>query len=154
MSIEQQTLGGDTADIEDEGRVTHGSMLWCQRCGDWLIRSRRHSHQHELYEDPADVTHNDGSTTWTPESKTGENYEESEPREVGGEYRVDLHFSATWTKTVKVGTEDQAVERARDLLSFSEDTPSTADAVHEDVTKQRTITEDDDDAEEIDGWPW
>lgn len=154
MSTEQQTLTGDTADLDDSERSTHGSMLWCHQCGDWLLRSKRHSHPHELYDDPADVVHNSGSSTWTPSSKTGEDYEESEPREVGGEYYVELHYSATWSTTVTVASEDQAVDAARDQISVVDDAPTTADKVHDDVTKKKTIYEDDDEADDVPGWPW
>lgn len=151
--MEQRTLTGDTVDVDGDGRLTHGSMLWCAREGEWVLRSEKHSHPHELYDSPADVVHT-GSTTWTSESNTGEDYEESEPREVGGEYRVELHYSATWATTVTVASEDQAVDAARDQISVVDDAPVTADKVHEDTTKRKTIYEDDDEADDIEGWPY
>lgn len=153
MSLEQQTLSGGTADVDDDGRLTHGSMLWCHRCGEWLIRSKRYSHPHLLHESPADVTHSDETTTWSAESTIGED-DDDEPREVGGKYRVELHYSATWSTTVTVASEDQAVDEARDQISIVDDAPVSADKVHDDVKKQQTIYEDDDEADDIPGWPY
>lgn len=42
---DQRTLSGA---IADGGRKRPETMLWCARCCEWVLRSKRHSHPHDL----------------------------------------------------------------------------------------------------------
>lgn len=153
----QMTLGGEEVIDEDVvPRARPETFLYCWETDEWVLRTRQYDFPHKLYTSPKERDRIESMDTGPLRVNSGHDWEddENEPREVGGEYDVRLSFSVTYSKTVVASSKDQAEDRARDLLSFSEDAPASADSVHEDVSKVETITEDDDRADDIPGWPW
>lgn len=145
----QTTLSGEQTDHERERPDT---FQWCEETEEWVLRSRRFELEYPLYDDPDSVPSDDGNSTTT--SLEDDDEDDDEPREVGGVFSVSLSYDVTYRKEITAANEKQAIELAKDELSHRDDCPVDAIQLHDDATKQETLTEDDERCEEMPGWPW
>lgn len=96
--MKQMTLTGEEAD----DHVRPDTFLWCQECGNFILRSRRALHPHELVErDDEDETEG-----------------EREPERVGGIYDITLSYSVDFRFRIPAWSEHEAKDRALDLVDY------------------------------------
>jgi hypothetical protein len=116
MATKQQTLTGEVADEDDRRRPQ--TMLWCEDCEEFILRSRQHDHPHDL-EEIADL----------------EDDEEDEPERVGSIYEITLSYTVDYRFRIPAWSEHEAKERA-ELLALDA-TPADKYLVH---SKDRELT--------------
>lgn len=114
----QQTLAGEDADERERPET----MLWCDDCMKYILRSNRHEHPHEL----AAVSSTDN--------------EEDEPERVGAMYRVKLSFNVDYTFRIPAWNEHQAKEHAELLQPDAR--PSSKFQVHSETSELSVLMSD------------
>lgn len=132
VEVVQQTLSGGTqllADIEDL-REKPSTMLWCETCEDFILRSRRYEHDHdlvtldELEDDEDDVT----VTT-------------DEPEEIGAWYDVEIHVSVEYRFRIPAYSKHEAENIAGERRFDTQ--PADSYVVHTRTDERGTITTED-----------
>lgn len=118
---DQQTLTGDVA---DSGREHRGTMLWCEDCNTWLLRSDRYEHPHELVEDSSDNED-----------------EEEEPERIGSWYDIEVSYSATYSFRIPAWSDHEAEELAKEWHWGEK--PADEHHVHTDKWEVEVIMSDD-----------
>lgn len=120
----QRTLSGGEqllCDIEEIRGGKPDTFLYCGQCDDWILRSRRFDHDHEL------VTQADLEALAD---------DEDEPEQVGSMWDITLEYSVTYRFRVPAYNEHTAKERAKDLKLDAR--PADAHHLH---TETREVTE-------------
>lgn len=139
MTTTQLTIDGDEAQT---GRTRPDTFVWCPQCGDDVLRSRRFEHPHEL---PSPG----GPPRVDPDD---EDDEDDEPEVVGAWYDVEIEVCVTKRLRLAATSDYCAKERADEL--HWDEPAADAHVLHTDVRELSPITDADDDAEELPGWPW
>lgn len=147
IAMKQVTLAGEDADE----RVRPETFLWCFECGNFVLRSQRTSHPHELVED-RDV--DDPDSNIDHGSNSDDDDEDDEPRHVADMYRVELVYERRYTVNLPAATESDAKCRAKELHRKGESTQSGGHHIHTTTTKRKAVYEDDDEVDDLPGWPW
>lgn len=140
----QQTLTGETAESRDRPKT----MLYCVECDEWFLRRKRFDHPHDLV-DPDDGPVDLGDDVAAPDDE-----EEDEPRHVADEYTVELIYERRFSVTIPAVDEQNAKERAKELHREGESRRSGGHHLHTAVSKGKAIYEDDDEVDDLPGWPW
>jgi hypothetical protein len=120
------------------------TLLWCPRCQDSVLRSRKTTHDHTLIDSPPK------NTNVTIEEDGSESYEHGgdEPMEVGGVYDVEIYWEYRVTKTVVAPTKSIAEDKV-DIMTDGVLTHQ----LHSNTEKRESIYEDESRAEEHDLLP-
>lgn len=145
MSTTQITLDGDKA---DSGRERPETFMWCDETEQWILRSLRHEWPHELYDSPDAAEKAKRASSGPPED------DEDEPEQVGKMYTVELVYERRFTVKLPAVDENNAKRRAKELHREGESRASGGHHIHTDVTSGKAIYEDDDEVEDLPGWPW
>lgn len=147
---DQQTLTGETAESRDRPKT----MLYCPECDEWILRSRRFDHPHDLFDpdEQDDGPVDTGDDVIAPSDD--EEDEEDEPRHVADEYTVELIYERRFSVTLPAVDERNAKERAKELHREGESRRSGGHHLHTAVSKGKAIYEDDDEVDDLPGWPW
>lgn len=146
--MEQQSLTGDIVEEERERPSTH---KWCPECEDWVIGSEQHRHPHEIYPSKEDVPSEDGGSS---EKREQEDDEDDEPQEIAKKYTVTKMVERRICVDVYASDEREAKSQAKDKFRDGEGAECGGHHLHTDVDFVETIYEDDEEAEEVPGWPW
>lgn len=105
----QVTLSGEETDEEYEAPST---MLYCFDCNEYVLRSRRSDHPHDI---EGSKPHSSALADSDPEGPTPE--KGSEPEKVGAKYRVRIHTSVEYVMDVYAWDEWEAKRRAGEKRS-------------------------------------
>lgn len=131
--VVQQTLSGGTqllADIEDI-RGKPSTMLWCETCEDFILRSRRYEHDHDLITiDELEDDEDDGATVTT-----------SKPEEIGSWFDVEIHVSVEYRFRIPAYSKHEAKEIAEERRFDTR--PTDSYVVHTSTDERDTITTED-----------
>jgi hypothetical protein len=114
MSTQQQTLNGEEANDE---RVRPGTMVYCGECEEFVLRSNRFKHEHDLSDVP---------------NATELRKQREREQKIGGiedqvpdhalfdtkTYEVTFHYEMRETVIVEASTKGEAKEFARDLQTY------------------------------------
>ena len=134
--MSQRTLSGD--ELDDE-RQRPSTLLFCPQCDEWILRSRRYDHDHELYDDTTEAFDYDVPDTVEPDTEIDIETNER----VGAEYEIELSYNVEFRFNILAATDSRAKEIAEEMVDY----PSNcADAfqVHSRTTTRREIYADDD----------
>jgi hypothetical protein len=117
----QQTLTGEEADE----RQRPETMLWCDNCMKYILRSNRYEHPHDLTND---VSTDDGDG------------EDDEPERVGAMYRVEISYNVDYTFRIPAWSEHEAEHHAEILQTDAQ--PSSMFQVHTETSELTTLMTD------------
>ena len=135
--MSQRTLSGDEI---DEERQRPSTLLFCPQCDEWILRSRRYDHDHELYDDPTEAFDDDDDSD-SVELGTSTDIDSNEA--VGGVYDVELSYTVDFRFQIVASTEHRAEEIA-DLLVEYPSNCADAHQVHSRTRQRKEIYADDD----------
>lgn len=121
VALQQTLAGGEqlVADVE-EIRGRPDTMLWCEDCEEFVLRSRRYEHPHDL----VDLNEEDDEE------------DEERPERVGALYDITISVSVDYRFRIPAYSESQAKERAKDLRFDAK--PADSYVVH---TDEREVME-------------
>jgi len=105
----QQTLTGETADTDTV--ETPRTLIWCDDCQDYILRSERFDHEHDMMT-PINIPKTMGGADSDEDSEEEE--EDEEPEEVGSYYDVTLEYNVTYRFSVPAYSEHEAKDIAKD----------------------------------------
>lgn len=136
MSLAQQTLDGSTVEMNVRAQERPSTLLHCEECGDFVLRSNRLDHEHDLL---------DLGGGFEPGRDFGDEDEEhpdvTVPDKLGGYYEIELSYSVDYTFCVPAHDEHEAEERAKELKWDA--SPSGGYHVHTKRRKLQDITPED-----------
>lgn len=142
----QQTLTGEEADE----RQRPETMLWCDECMKYILRSNRHEHPHDLTPDASTDTEDEDDSKKDPDEIVGEVFD------------VTLKMEYTAKARVVAPNQARAEEKAEEMrVAGREDVdgdvpvPNYTMLIHTDSRAVKPVTRRDEDlAERMEGWPW
>jgi hypothetical protein len=123
--VTQRTLTGDKAGERERPET----MLWCDECTEYVLRSNRFSHPHELTPDPSTASDNDEN-----------GLEDNEPVRVGSMYEITISYNVDYSFRIPAWSESQAEEHAEILQANQQ--PSSKLQVHTEKRELTTIMSD------------
>jgi len=103
----QQTLTGEIADTDGVG--TPGTLIWCEECQDYILRSDRFDHEHDMMS-PINIPKMMGGA----DSDEDDEEDDDEAEEVGSYYDVTLEYNVTYRFKVPAYSEHEAKDIAKD----------------------------------------
>jgi len=123
----QQTLTGETADTEGSG--TPRTLIWCEKCEDYILRSDRFDHEHDMMS-PINIPKVMGGADDDDEG-------DDEPEEVGSYYDVTLEYQVTYRFKVPAYAEHEAKDIAKDWQLDAR--PADSYHVHSETREGKSI---------------
>lgn len=138
MSLAQQTLDGSTVDLDVRAQERPSTLLHCEECGDFVLRSNRFDHEHDLLDLGGGF---EPGLDRGPDNEDEENNDVTVPDKIGGYYEIELSYSVDYSFRVPAYDEHAAEERAKELKWDA--TPVDAYHVHTTRRKIDDITPED-----------
>lgn len=149
MAVAQATLARGQQPIDIDERDRPETLPYCHECEEYILQSRWSRHrEHDLDALDEMSGSDDGQTSPSYDEDGDDNSENDEPQVVGAEYTVTLDYNASHRFTVVAGYEDEAVEKAKDMVEWG--TATDGHHLNTDIRENREITEDEDEADEYD----
>jgi len=124
----QQTLTGEDT---DGGYRPPETLLECDECGEWVLRSRRFEHPHE-------VEQSGSAFDRSREPLNDDEVTDPEPEPVGAWYDVTISVSVDYRFRIPAWSEHEATDLAEEWRFDA--TPADSHVVHTETREKSEIT--------------
>jgi len=142
----QHTLTGEEADERERPET----MLWCDECMKYILRSNRHDHPHDLAPDPHTETDDADDDRKDPDEIVGEVFDVT----IKMEFTANARVVAPNEGRVKEKAEEMRIANREDVNGNVPE-PRYTMSLHQEADAIKPVARRDEDlAERMEGWPW